>query len=325
MEYVQLGASGIRSSVLGFGCSAVMGRVGRKGSLCALGAAYDSGITFFDTARSYGYGEAEAALGEFLVGRRDRVVVSTKFGIMPVYQQAWKQAVKPLARRVFSLFPSAKTAMESQIAAQFQPNQFTVELLHRSLEESLRKLRTDYVDLLFMHTPPASALGNRELLHELGKLVQAGKVRVLGVSATLGVIGSESVRERKELQALQFPCNMLNLHHARRIAKERADERILVANHPFGGVDGVANTRSWLGQLAGAVDVASTLREKFRDASDGLLADVVLNLVTRKTGIHVVVSSMMQAGHVRNNAAAITHSRFSEDEIQWIRDTFCRS
>jgi aryl-alcohol dehydrogenase-like predicted oxidoreductase len=57
--------------------------VRRKESLAALGAAHEAGITFYDTAWSYGCGESEALLGEFLRMRRESVVVSTKFGILP--------------------------------------------------------------------------------------------------------------------------------------------------------------------------------------------------------------------------------------------------
>lgn len=70
-------------TALGFGCSAMGGRVSTRQSLVALGAAYDAGITLYDTARSYGYGQAETILGNFLRGRRDTVVISTKFGILP--------------------------------------------------------------------------------------------------------------------------------------------------------------------------------------------------------------------------------------------------
>ena len=69
-------------SVLGFGCAALMGRASRGESLKALGTALDAGITFFDTARSYGYGASEGLLGQFLQGRRDKVILCTKFGIL---------------------------------------------------------------------------------------------------------------------------------------------------------------------------------------------------------------------------------------------------
>jgi D-threo-aldose 1-dehydrogenase len=71
------------SSRLGFGCGGVMGRVGRRQSLRVIAAALDGGITHFDVAPLYGYGEAEALLGEALADKRDRVVVASKFGLNP--------------------------------------------------------------------------------------------------------------------------------------------------------------------------------------------------------------------------------------------------
>src|SRR5580692_11204802 len=124
MEYVQLGLSELRSSKLGFGCAALMGRVNRKKSLRALAAAHDAGITFFDTARSYGYGDSESVLGEFLFGRRQNALISTKFGIVPARQELWKRTLRPIARSVFSVFPSVRKAARGQIAAQLKPNQF---------------------------------------------------------------------------------------------------------------------------------------------------------------------------------------------------------
>ena len=70
MRYVSLPNGGPDVSVLGLGCAAMMGSAGRHESLVALAAAYDSGINFFDTARSYGYGASEGLLGEFCAGRR---------------------------------------------------------------------------------------------------------------------------------------------------------------------------------------------------------------------------------------------------------------
>ena len=84
MRSIDLWKGGPKASQLGLGCAAIMGRVGRRESLAALGAAWDAGINFFDTARSYGYGESEALLGGFLRGnRRSQAVVCTKFGILP--------------------------------------------------------------------------------------------------------------------------------------------------------------------------------------------------------------------------------------------------
>ena len=319
MHYVELGSSGLRSSVLGFGCAGVMGRVGRKDSLRALGAAYDAGVNFFDTARSYGYGESEALLGEFLAGRRNRAIISTKFGILAVPQQPWKQALKPLARTVFSIFPSAQRAAKAQIASQFQSNQFSVKILRNSLDESLRKLRTDYVDLLFMHSPTAAVMAQDDLFCEMENLVRAGKVRVAGISADPALVQDETVRQRTVLRALQFPCNLLNQEQTRTIA-QNADGRILIGNLPFGGSEGRLRSGAKLRELTSVSGIAETLRRKLMDQDPHLLAEVALNAVTRHTDIHVVVPSMLQIEHVRANVQAITQSRFSDSEIAWIRE-----
>src|SRR5215472_18734854 len=100
MDYVTLAPALPPSSRLGFGCGSVMGRVGRAQSLKAIAAALDVGITHFDVARLYGYGEAEALLGETLRGRRDRVVIASKFGLTATRSAGTLRRLKPLAQRV---------------------------------------------------------------------------------------------------------------------------------------------------------------------------------------------------------------------------------
>ncbi len=63
------------------------------------------------------------------------------------------------------------------------------------------------------------------------------------------------------------------------------------------------------------------LREKLCKVDDAVLADAVLNLVTRDTGIQVVVPSMLRLDHLRANVEAIEHTRFSSEELHWLRDT----
>jgi len=81
METVDLEESGLRISRVGLGCNNFGGRLELEATRAVVDAALDSGITFFDTAESYGNGGgSERFLGEILEGRRDRVQVATKFG-----------------------------------------------------------------------------------------------------------------------------------------------------------------------------------------------------------------------------------------------------
>jgi aryl-alcohol dehydrogenase-like predicted oxidoreductase len=135
----------------------MLGRSGQRDSLAALGAAYDAGVNFYDTARSYGYGACEDLLGKFFAGRRrDLILLRTKFGILPANAKVWKQCVKPLARAAIQIFPGLRSLARNQAADQFVSAQFSLEVLRSSLETSLRELTTDYVDILLMHAAPLS-------------------------------------------------------------------------------------------------------------------------------------------------------------------------
>ena len=315
---VELGNGGMRSSALGFGCSALLGRVGRKDSLTALHAAYDAGITFYDTARSYGYGESEALLGEFLRGRRETVVISTKFGILPAQTSFLKETIKPVARKVLRLIPGARKAVQKQIGAQFSANQFSVPVLRESLETSLRKLGTDYIDLLFMHSAPVSVLQQEDLLAAMQQMVREGKVRRVGISSEPEVIEEAISANLTGLRSFQFPCNLFDLGVAKKLDAYDNDV-VAVANHPFGGVQRVVESKALLMALAKEERTPAPLREKLRTVDDAVLADVILNAITDGTGIQVVIPSMMQVKHLRTNVAAMERSRFSAEELQWIR------
>jgi aryl-alcohol dehydrogenase-like predicted oxidoreductase len=318
MKTVILGNGEMQCSTLGFGCASILGRVGRKLSLAALGAAYDAGITFFDTARSYGFGESEALLGEFLQGRRESVVISTKFGIVPKPSNVLKRAIKPLARKVLTSLPGARKSLLRQIGAQVTRGQFTVPVLRDSLATSLRKLNTDYVDFLFMHAAPISVLNQEDLMAAMQQLVSEGKVRRVGISSDPAVIDAALMVKRGGVHSFQFPCNLFDFSIADRVNGFGAGV-VAIANQPFGGLTGVARSKAILTSLAADYATPQQLREKLGRIDDGTLADVALNAIVIGTGIQIVLPSMMAKHHLRTNVTAVEQSRFSAEELEWLR------
>jgi aryl-alcohol dehydrogenase-like predicted oxidoreductase len=319
MRYTDLGAGKWKSSALGFGCSAMMGRVGRKQSLRAISQAYDAGITLFDTARSYGYGESEAIVGEFLRGRRDRVILSTKFGIVPVRQSDWKRSFMPIVRTAVGLVPSIRKLIRRQVRAQLDEQQFTSDILRRSVEESLRQLRTDYIDILFLHSPSITVLRRDDLFEELEKLVATGRARAVGISADPELIASVLQSTPTLLTAMQFPVNLFDISLVRHIEAARNRGLIFIANHPFGGPDRLEESRKQLGKLSSSPEVSPELRSKLRSGGDRTLAELILNLILTDTGIQVVVPSMMKMSHLEANIQAVSNCRFTREELGWIR------
>jgi aryl-alcohol dehydrogenase-like predicted oxidoreductase len=299
-----------------------MGRVGRRGSLAAVTAALDAGITFFDTARSYGYGESESLLGEVLQGRRGSVVICTKFGSLPVGRGGWKQRIKPLAQTAVRLFPGLRKHARKHVASEFLTGQFSPETLKLSLETSLRELRTEYVDILLMHSAPAAVLDRDDLLDALQRLVESGKIRMAGLSSGQPVIGEFLSRPTSVLTTAQFPLNRTNLDFTRQTAQAR--EAFLVANHPFGGAGGVPDTARRVEAMRTSPALPEDLRRKLDPSDPQLVPEVVLNAILQATGVAAVVPTMMRKTSLLSNIAAIDHCRFSPAEIALLREELIR-
>ena len=152
MEYRKLGQTDLNLSVVGFGTSTlgdVFGSLDPNEAIRAVHLAVDNGINFFDSSPYYGITLAETRLGEALAGRRDRVILATKCG-----------------RYGFSEFD------------------FSAKRVIASMDESLRRLQTDYVDLFQAHDVEFGDV--QQVIHEtlpaLRQLQQQGKARYIGVS-----------------------------------------------------------------------------------------------------------------------------------------------
>jgi aryl-alcohol dehydrogenase-like predicted oxidoreductase len=167
VETIDLGQSGLRVSRVGLGCNNFGGRIGFDETRAVVEAALDAGITFFDTAEVYGGGGgSERFLGAILEGRRDQAVIATKF-------------------------------------AHDGEGEGSAENVRRAIAGSLERLRTDYVDLYYLHRPDTSTpIG--ETLGALHELVEAGTVRAIGCSNFSAEQLAEAERVAGELGTTRF-------------------------------------------------------------------------------------------------------------------------
>lgn len=137
-----------------------------------LGCAGYSGITHFDTSPYYGYGLAETALGVYLRGKRHGVTVATKVGLYP-WGGASTHATSVWARKaVGKLVPTLSLPQVN----------WQVDRAKASLRQSLKRLRTDYVDFLFLHEPDIDLVKTDEFSRWLESEFQSGAVRSWGVA-----------------------------------------------------------------------------------------------------------------------------------------------
>jgi aryl-alcohol dehydrogenase-like predicted oxidoreductase len=175
MRYRALGTSGLVVSVAGLGGNNFGRRLDVGATRAVVDAAMDAGITLIDTADSYGSGRSEEFLGEVLAGRRDQVVLATKFGHRSV-DLGYGPAAGAKGGRGYIM---------------------------RAVEQSLRRLRTDYIDLYQIHTPdPATPI--EETLAALTELVARGMVRYLGHSNFAGWQLAEAAGAARQLGTAGF-------------------------------------------------------------------------------------------------------------------------
>jgi aryl-alcohol dehydrogenase-like predicted oxidoreductase len=186
MELRAIGDSGIRASAIGLGTWAIggwmWGGTDEAESIAAIRAAIDAGVSLIDTAPAYGMGRSEEIVGKAIAGRRDEVVLTTKCGL--VWHTAkgnhfFDQAGKPVHRYL-------------------GPDSIAFEL-----EQSLRRLGTDHVDLYITHwpdptTPVAETMGALEELKQAGKIhaIGASNVTTSDIRAYLAAGGLDAIQEQ---------------------------------------------------------------------------------------------------------------------------------
>lgn len=204
-SYRPLGDSGLRVSVVGLGCNN-LGREGtatasQEGTDAVVRAALDAGITLFDVANTYGapaYGLSEERLGAALRGRRDEVVIATKFGMDMAGTDGPDFGARGSRR-----------------------------YLVRAVEASLRRLGTDWIDLYQLHVPdPGTPI--EETLSALDDLVTAGKVRYLGHSNFAGWQLAEAEFVAREMGTERFVSSQIEYSLLKRGAER---EQIPAAEH----------------------------------------------------------------------------------------------
>lgn len=182
MLYRKLGDSGLDVSALGLGCNNFGVRIDETDSFKVIEQALEVGVNLFDTANSYGTGRSEEILGKAMKGRRSQFILGTKF-----------------------FFGEGSTTLNPLWPSQERPNGAGGSRRHifEALEESLRRLGTDYIDLYMMHRPdPSTPI--EETLRALDDAVRQGKVRYIGCCAFEAWRLLEAIWTAKAMNLQQF-------------------------------------------------------------------------------------------------------------------------
>jgi aryl-alcohol dehydrogenase-like predicted oxidoreductase len=296
MELVDLGDIGLRVSRIGLGCNNFGGRIDLEATRAVVDAALDAGVTFFDTAEIYGNGgDSERFLGEILEGRRDRVVLATKFG--------WGQ----------------------------EHGNGSANGVRASIHGSLERLRTDYIDLYYLHKPdPSTPIA--ETLDALDELVRAGTVKAIGCSNFSAAELAEADRTARENGTARFTV----LQNEYSLLQRRDDEDVLPLCRELGvsyipyfplasglltgkyrrGVPAPEGTRLAGREIADERFARVEACSAFADEHGRSLHELALCALASTPGVGSIIAGATKPEQVRANVAAADAGwRLSADEL----------
>lgn len=313
METIPLGKTGRSTTRLGFGCSSIMGGLGYRESTNILEAAWEAGIRHFDVAPMYGFGDAEACLGDFMLRHKGHITVTTKFGIPPARGGAVARILRAVARPVARRFPALKERFrpapsQAPSAAIFAPQKeevtlrklpnpvFRMETARTSLNHSLAALKTDHIDVWLLHEFTANDVQDERLLRFLEESVQLGKVGTFGVGSDRSQIDSLVQLHPEYCPVLQYEWSVFDslppvtssfrIHHRSLTNNFRSLHAALLTD------DGRCS--SW-SELVGA------------DLSDPtILAKLMLKAAVLLNPESVVLFSSKTSRHIQANAALMS-------------------
>lgn len=308
-----LGDSGLQVPVVGLGCNNFGGRLDLPKTLEVLDAALAEGVTFLDTASSYGKGRSEEFIGEWLPGRRDQVVLATKFGS-----------------------PNSPD--------DYQGARGSADYIPRSIEASLRRLRTDTIDLYWYHRPDG-VTPIAETLEALDALVVAGTVRAIGASNFSATQIEEADRVARERGFTRF-CAIQN-EYSLLTREAEADvlplcEQLGIAFIPFYPLASGLLTGKYRrdapapagARLAGRGEIATEAQWALLEALAGYaqergltLADVAIGGLLARPAVSSVIAGATRPEQVRSNVRAASWSPSEDDRaaLSGLLDSFTAS
>ena len=205
MNYRILGRTGLRVCEIGFGAWAIggtsYGTTRDEDSLDALQAAWEHGVNFFDTADTYGHGHSEILIAKFLKGKRDQAVIATKAG-WDFYHGGSKKNFDP-------------------------------DYIRFAVDESLKRLETDFIDVCQLHNPSLQMIQTGEVFQVLDELKSAGKIRFYGVSVHTPQEALAVIKNGKA-DTLQLIFNLIDQRPVLEVLPEAEARKIgVIAREPF--------------------------------------------------------------------------------------------
>jgi aryl-alcohol dehydrogenase-like predicted oxidoreductase len=316
MDYRTLGKSSVKVTPMAFGAWAIggwmWGGAEEKEAISAIQAAHHMGITSIDTAPVYGFGRSEELVGKAMQGiARDRYQLLTKFGMNWATQQG--EASFDTVDNEGRPFKMYKWASKERVM--------------QECEDSLRRLKTDYIDLYQIHWPDSTTPVS-ETFEAVQRLIEQGKVRAAGVCNYTTQLVEEAL-QTIQLASNQVPYSLINRNIEKEIIPQAIDKGMSIIpysplqrglltgkikpGHQFGEGDTREGNRFYTDEN---IRRTNALLEKIKPIAQqysATLAQVVINWTINQPGIGCVLVGARNEQQVKDNVGALNFTLSAED------------
>lgn len=332
MQYRRFGNTDLTTSEVGFGCARIGGVFqgsSRPELVTLLRRAFDQGVTFFDTADMYTHGESERLVGDAFHSNRDRVLIATKFGYTSPAQQLLLNRIKPFIKPFIARLGLKPQQVHAGLRATVSQQDFSPLYIARAVEASLRRLRTDYIDVYQLHDPPVEVLERGEFVEVLERLRQQGKLRYWGVAGQQPEDALVSLKYAS-LATIQVGLSVLE-QAALDAAIPRAAERgtAIIARQVFASglvtrrldtlrLDDIDSDPEIARRKCDQLAAYAAIAERFGRSP----AEMALQFALSKDGISVVLLGISREEQLQSSLQALHATRLSAEEQQLL--TACR-
>ena len=284
----------MQPKMLGLGCSTFGGSKSKKTALHTLHAAFDHGINYFDVARSYGYGQAESIVGEFIKGKRDKVIITSKFGITPPKPFPFMTQVKDVVRMVKKIAPGiSQQVIQSYSSSHVNRPTITPRLAIETLQKSLHELGTDYLDFYLLHDCAYTNATNEDVAAALEKAKDKGMLKAWGATCENQSELYNYFRTNSPFGVVQFPYSIDNEFVTRPSGQSTAKVIFSIMSQSAGQQE---PGRAFFRQLPINRIVPGLIQN---------LPEAWLYLASRELDQGVVLCSMTQEHHIKRNIAIL--------------------
>jgi aryl-alcohol dehydrogenase-like predicted oxidoreductase len=300
---------GVKTSVLGYGCAALVGGRTRREARHLLDVALDSGIRHFDVARVYGTGDAEAVLGEFAARRRDSLTIASKFGIEPAGRGATVGAGKRLVRLATRRSRRLLALARRHSGRTVRRGRFSPEVARASLAVSLAQLGTERLDAYLLHDCSRADWAQPELQEALRELRAEGAIGCFGPATSRAEVGEILGSDGPRAEIAQLDADLASGPGQ---PLDRGDSATTFVTHgvyrrDFARLRALLSREELVAEWSARLDLDAGSAE--------VLGDLMLAAALRRAGGGIVLVSAGSPARIRRNAACAEGGRFDSAQL----------